>query len=213
MLIVIDGYNFIFAVPELEKEVKVNNIEDARDRLISLLVRYKANKRYNIIIVFDSSQDCYGVSSRQDISGLEIIYSRYSKDADTEIKNIINHCENPKDTCVITKDNDIRRYVQKKGSIVIDPNTFYKEITKVLGLHKKAFSKELKSKYEGPSKAEAEKWQGIFEYEGIDAEKDLGMPTKKGCKPGDSVSGELHSKYHGPSKNEVDFWLKFFGEG
>ena len=55
MLIIIDGYNLIFTVPELERHVKVNNIEPVRDHVISLLSKYKEKKRCNVILVFDGN--------------------------------------------------------------------------------------------------------------------------------------------------------------
>ena len=55
MLIVVDGYNFIFTVPELEKHVRVKHIEPMRDHIISLFSKYKEKKRCDVIIVFDGN--------------------------------------------------------------------------------------------------------------------------------------------------------------
>ena len=72
MLIVIDGYNVILTVPNLEKYVKVNNIEEAREILISILIRYKIMKKYNIVLVFDSSHDRCNKPARQEIQILKL---------------------------------------------------------------------------------------------------------------------------------------------
>lgn len=220
MLIVIDGYNLIFAVSDLEKYVKIDNIEDARERLISILVSYKLSKKYNLILVFDSSHDCYDMPSRQDVSGLEIVYAKYSKDADTEIKNIITHAQNPKDTLVVTNDNDIRKYVQKKGGNVLDSAAFFKQVIKDIGWHKKRLPKEYKDKYEGASKTETEYWLDVFKEEkGTD--EGINIPFKIPSKT-DTLSkkmpskkmphGEPLDKYLGPSKDETNYWLQFFNK-
>lgn len=211
MLIVIDGYNLIFAVTDLERHVRVNNIEDARERLISLLIRYKASKKYNIILVFDSSHDCFDMPSRQEISGLEIVYAKYSKDADTEIKNIIAHSQNPKDTLVVTNDNDIRNYVKKKGGNVLDSAPFYNEVAKTLGWQKRTLPKEYKSKFEGPSKTETEYWLDVFKEE-KSKHGTANKPFKADQSSKKSTHNEPLSKYLGPSADETDYWLQFFKE-
>ena len=206
MLIVIDGYNVILTVSNLEKYVKVNNIEEAREILISILIRYKIRKKYNIVLVFDSRHDCCDKPARQEISGIEIVYAKYSKDADTEIKNMIAHNQNPGNTLVITNDNDIRKFVQKKGGKVLDSESFYNEIVKTLGWNKKRLPKEYKSKYEGASNTEKEYWLDVFKEENTDTKLKTNTPSKE------LRQGELLSKYLGPSQDETDYWLQFFNE-
>lgn len=211
MLIVIDGYNLIFTVSNLEKYVKVDNIEDARKRLISLLIKYKASKKYNIVLVFDSSQDNYVTPSKQKISGLEIMYAKYGKDADTEIKNIISLSQNPKDTLVVTNDNDIRKFVLKKGSNVIDSVNFYMQIRKSLDSQKKSLPKEYRSKLKGPSKKETKYWLDVFKNEkNKDWKADEEVKIDKSFKK--SATDEPFSKFFGPSEDEANYWLKVFDE-
>lgn len=217
MLIVIDGYNLIFAIPELENLVKADNIEDAREKLISIMAKYKQNKKYNVVLVFDSSHDCRYDSSRKEISGFEIVYARYNKDADTEIKNMIDHYQNPKDTCVVTNDKDIRRYVQKKGSNLINPEDFYKEVIKVISPEKKKLPKEPASKIKGPSMTETEYWLDVFKNVEIN---NVGINNKEILEKeinadidilnDDSPNGEPFSKYSCHSEDETEYWLRFF---
>ncbi|MGR3318770.1 MAG: NYN domain-containing protein [Candidatus Anammoxibacter sp.] len=210
MLIVIDGYNVILTVPNLEKYVKVNNIEEARERLISILIRYRLSKKYNIVLVFDSRHDCCDKPSRQESSGIEVVYAKHSKDADTEIKNMIAHNQNPANTLVITNDNDIRKFVQKKGGKVLDSESFYNEIVKTLGWNKKTMPKEYKSKYEGASNTENEYWLDVFKEEPKDKTTYTELKTDTPSK--ELRQGELLSKYIGPSQDETDYWLQFFNE-
>ena len=209
MLIVIDGYNLIFTVSSLEKYVRVDSIEDARKRLISLLGQYKSSNKYNIVLVFDSSQDDNITPSKVEIPGFEIMYAKYGKDADTEIKNIISLSQNPKDTLVVTNDNDIRKFVLKKGSNVIDSVNFYTQITKNLDSHKKPLPKEYRSKLNGPSETESKYWLDVFKNEkNSDLKEDEEIKIKKPIeKP---VNGEPFSKFFGPSEDEANYWLKIF---
>lgn len=227
MLIVIDGYNLIFAVSDLERYVKADNIETARDRLISLLVRYKTTNKYSIILVFDSNNDdVIGSSSRQEVSGLEILYAKYAKDADTQIKDIVARCQNPHDTFVVTNDNDIRTYVRKKGGNLIDSVSFYAEVTKSAGLNKRQLPREYKSKLNGPTARETRYWLDVFKdmkCEGDPRTDEAGGgrvkkdddTTDESTSVADrqfrgAVSDEPIDKYLGSSTDDMDYWLKFF---
>src|SRR3990172_11448995 len=100
MLIIIDGYNLIFTVPELEKHVKVNNIETVRDHVISLFSKYREENHSNVILVFDGTYTEALLPRKQTHCGISVIYSKSGISADTEIKNITSLCQNPKDVCV-----------------------------------------------------------------------------------------------------------------
>lgn len=215
MLVVIDGYNFIFAVNDLEKYVKINNIEDARERCISLLKRYKATKKYEIVIVFDSSIDYCVEPIRTQVAGLEIIYARYSKDADTAIKNMIDNCKHPRDTCVVTNDNDIKMHVKRKGSRLLSPENFYRDILKAIRNNEVLSTNEPISKIKGPTKEESQYWLNIFKNEVEDKSvipQEEVLPKEPVIVPNKSSLEEPMSKYLGPSSDETDYWLKFFSE-
>src|SRR5574342_870162 len=104
MLIIIDGYNLIFTVPELERHVKKNNIETVRDHVISLLSKYKEKKRCEVILVFDGNYTESALPKKQTHAGIDVIYSKSGINADTEIKNITSLCQNPRDVSNVTND-------------------------------------------------------------------------------------------------------------
>src|SRR3990167_457584 len=162
MLIVVDGYNFIFTVPELEKHVRVKHIEPMRDHIISLFSKYKEKKRCEVIIVFDGNYTEADLPKKQTHSGITVIYSKNGISADTEIKNITSLCQNPKDVSIVTYDNDIKRHVKKCGCQIIEPKAMYKEILEILNTGKKNKSDEPDSKRNGPSETDAKYWKDIF---------------------------------------------------
>jgi predicted RNA-binding protein with PIN domain len=50
--LIVDGYNIIYAWPELEKIIESSSIDHARSRLISILADYAALTGQRIILVF-----------------------------------------------------------------------------------------------------------------------------------------------------------------
>ncbi len=218
MLIVIDGYNFIFTVPELERHTGRNHIEPVRDHIISLFSRYREKKRYDIIIVFDGTHIETGLPKKQSYSGVTVIYSKMGVDADTEIKRITSLCQNPQDVCIVTYDNDIKRYVKKCGCQVIDPKAMYKTILETLNLNKgrRPKSEEPECKRNGPSEDDAKHWKDVFKTppndETTSAVENKPAPSVKGKKSTPKTTDEPHYKYQGTPADEVQYWVRIFKE-
>ena len=51
--LLVDGYNIIFAWPELSELAKIN-IDSARDALIDICCNYQGSKGYTLILVYDA---------------------------------------------------------------------------------------------------------------------------------------------------------------
>lgn len=215
MLIIIDGYNLIFTVPELERHVKVNNIEPVRDYVISLLSKYKQKKRCDVILVFDGNYTEAVLPKKQTYAGITVIYSKSGISADTEIKNITSLCQNPKDVSIVTYDNDIKRHVKKCGCPIIEPKTMYKEIMGVLNEDKKIKSDEPDSKRNGPSETDAKYWKDVFkslpDKEQKPCMEKIDMPVvKKGKKEISHTADEPNYKYQGTPSDETQYWVRVF---
>src|SRR3989304_7975517 len=215
MLIIIDGYNLIFTVPELERHVKTNNIEPVRDHVISLLSKYKEKKRCEVILVFDGNYTEASLPKKQTHAGITVIYSKSGISADTEIKTITSHCQNPKDVSIVTYDNDIKRHVKKCGCPIIEPKAMYKEIMGVLDEDKKIKSDEPDSNRNGPSETDAKYWKDVFkglpEKEQKPCMEKIDMPVvKKKKKETSHTVDEPGYKYQGTPSDETQYWIRVF---
>lgn len=217
MLIIIDGYNFIFNVPALEKHVKINRIEHVRDFIVYLFSKYKEKKRYDIIIVFDGNFTRAALPKKQVHSGIEVIFSKSGISADTEIKNIASLCQNPKDVRIVTYDNDIIKHVKKRGCQIIEPNVLYKDILATLDTAKKQKADEPESKRDGPSEADAKYWKDIFKNLPIEeletVTQKIEMPATKIKQKSPKTKDEPPCKYFGPTADEAQYWIRLFQKG
>jgi len=212
MLIIIDGYNLIFTVPELERHVKVNNIEPVRDYVISLLSKYKEKKRCDVLLVFDGNYTEAVLPKKQTYAGITVIYSKSGISADTEIKNITTLCQNPKDVSIVTYDNDIKRHVKKCGCQIIEPKVMYKEIMEILNEDKKIKSDEPDSKRNGPSETDAKYWKDVFKGLPDKEQKPekTDMPVVKKKKETSHTIDEPGYKYQGTPSDETQYWIRVF---
>ncbi|OOP54999.1 MAG: hypothetical protein AYP45_17455 [Candidatus Brocadia carolinensis] len=218
MLIVIDGYNFIFTVPALEKHVEINRIEPMRDYIISLFSKYKEEKKYDITVVFDGNYIQATLPKKQIYSGITVIYSRSGINADTEIKNITTLCQNPNDVYIVTYDNEIKRHVKRCGCHIIEPKTMYQEILEILTKGENNTSDEPEDKQKGPSEDDAKYWMDVFkklpqeEIPSFVPKRALPKIEKKKSPSHTRNVDEPHCKYQGPSADETQYWIRVFRE-
>jgi predicted RNA-binding protein with PIN domain len=101
--LIVDGYNIIFAWPELSalKDVK---LEDARDLLVSILADYAAMTRQKVTVVFDSHRRPDAEASQQTISGVQVVYSGRKSSADHVIEKLLFEAKPSDEVTVATSD-------------------------------------------------------------------------------------------------------------
>ncbi len=169
MDVIVDGYNVIFKIPELGANTKKCDIEILRNRFLSILEQYKEKRRHKLIVVFDGQGS--GVSYKSNISGIGVVFPRPGLDADEEIKRMVSKSKRPREIMVVTSDREIKRFVEKYGSKVMEPLEFYRHVTKKIvretagGRGRKKIMRdegEPMSKYTGPTRSEAQHWLKVF---------------------------------------------------
>jgi predicted RNA-binding protein with PIN domain len=119
--IVIDGYNLIYAMPELARLVS-GDLERARDGLVSKLAVYRAGRGVRVTVVFDG-QSMPAQPSRPP-GGIEVVFSRAPQTADAKIKTMLSLEKSPKSWTVVTSDNSIVRYARDYGAKTIPSAEF-----------------------------------------------------------------------------------------
>ena len=168
MDVIVDAYNVIFKIPELGGNAKKCDIEDLRDRFLSALKQYKAERKHRLIVVFDGKG--LGPSKMTEAPEIDVIFSMPGLDADEEIKKFVSNSKRPRQIIVVTSDRNIIQFVKKYGSKVMEPVEFYKDVVKKITCQTSPEEKKKKevderepiSKYIGPSRAETEYWLKYF---------------------------------------------------
>ena len=105
--LIVDGYNIIFAWPELSvlKDVK---LEDARDLLISILADYAAMTRQKVTVVFDSHRRPDAEASQQTVSGVQVVFSGRKTSADHVIEKLLFEAK-PSDEVTVAPSDGLQR--------------------------------------------------------------------------------------------------------
>jgi predicted RNA-binding protein with PIN domain len=93
-VLIVDGYNIIGAWSSLV-ELKKENLELARERLIDILKEYKAFTGREVIVVFDAHQTG-SLGTSEKIGGVRVIYTNQNETADEMIERLVYEAEKKK---------------------------------------------------------------------------------------------------------------------
>ena len=101
--LIVDGYNIIFAWPELSA-LKDVNLQDARELLIATLADYAAMTRQKVTVVFDSHRRPDAEASQQEVNGVRVVYSGRQTSADHVIERLLFEARSTDEVTVATSD-------------------------------------------------------------------------------------------------------------
>ena len=126
-LLLIDGYNLIFADEEL-KELAGRDVGSARDSLIERLANYAGYTGMEVKIVFDAYKVVPGEGSAERGSGVEIIYTAGNELADVRIGRLSKEAGSRR-IYVVSSDRLVQQDVWTKGAMRISSQEFLAILT------------------------------------------------------------------------------------
>mgnify|MGYP001200561109 FL=1 len=123
--VIIDGYNLLHVSPEFSVR-REELLENARNRLIEKLSRYKSQKNVSVAIVFDGWKGGMPTQSQEKLKGIKIIYSKLGEKADEVIKRII--ADSSEEVVVVSSDREIRDFAEKHNKVSVSSLEFERKI-------------------------------------------------------------------------------------
>ena len=140
--LIVDGYNIIGAWPELQ-ELKEDNLEHARARLIEMLSVHAALSKRKVILVFDAYQVKHNNGSRETIQGIEVIYTKENVTADMAIERLTAQIPKHQKVFVATSDRLQQETIWGKGAFRISAKELKRELDLTEKEHKPHYIPQL----------------------------------------------------------------------
>ena len=131
--VIIDGYNFIFAIDELRK-IADADFARCRDVLIRMMCDYAAFRRCRVIIVFDAYKRRGGEGSTEEIGPVTVVYTRESQTADSYIERTTYEIAGEHTARVVTSDLQEQLIVLGSGGLRVSAREFYSELSDTVKL-------------------------------------------------------------------------------
>ena len=136
--LIVDGYNIIHAIPQLETELD-GALKNARSALEKMLRNYQATEKSirRIYVIYDSKNR--GGGETEDLGLVKNIYASSEGNADGEIVNMLKNASRPGRIAVLSRDNFVINHTRAIGANVLSVENFHRKIAKHKG-HSKAIS-------------------------------------------------------------------------
>ncbi|MCP3029546.1 NYN domain-containing protein [Halobacillus sp. A5] len=141
-VLIVDGYNIIGAWPEL-KNLKDQDLGQARDLLIEMMAEYQSYTGDRVIVVFDAYH-VRGLATKQKNYKIETIYTKENETADERIEKLSGQLNDVRtQVYVATSDYAEQRTIFAQGAyrksareLYIEVRNIQQEIKKDLESHK-----------------------------------------------------------------------------
>lgn len=125
--LLVDGYNIIFAWPEL-KELTSDNMDGARIKLLDCLSNYQGIRKCQIIVVFDA----YRVQGHQvemlDYHNIHMVYTKEAQTADHYIEKFVHDHKAKYHVIVATSDGLEQIIIRGQGCALLSARELKEEI-------------------------------------------------------------------------------------
>lgn len=125
--LLVDGYNVIYAWPEL-KDLAGVNIAGARDALADVLINYRGMTGVNLILVFDAYRVEGHKTESFDLNGITVVYTKTAETADQFIEKFAHQNGKKYDVTVATSDGLEQIIIRGAGCGLISAREFKEEI-------------------------------------------------------------------------------------
>lgn len=128
--LLVDGYNMIFAWPDL-KELAQDNMDSARTRLLDMLSKFQGIRKYKIIAVFDAYRVQRHHEEVFDYDNIHVVFTREAQTADQYIERFAHDNRNKYDITVATSDGLQQIIIRGAGSSLLSARELRQEMDRV----------------------------------------------------------------------------------
>ena len=129
-LLIVDGYNIIFALPELKELSKVN-IDSAKDALKDMLANYQGFKGCRLMIVFDGYRKKGNPGSIEKYFDLEVVHTKQDETADAYIERTVHELISKYRITVATNDSLEQLTILSQGALRMSAGMLVQEMERV----------------------------------------------------------------------------------
>lgn len=125
--LLVDGYNIIYAWPEL-KALVATNMDSARIKLQDILCNYQGYKKCNVILVFDGYKVKGNPGTVMEYHNIHVIFTKEAETADQYIEKISHQIGRLYQVRVATSDKVEQVIILGKGCTRLSARDLKKEI-------------------------------------------------------------------------------------
>ena len=131
-ILLVDGYNIIFAWEELKK-LSQENLEAARQQLMDILCNYSGMTGKNVILVFDAYRVQGNPGSVEKYANIFVVYTKEAQTADAYIEKTTYGAKGSARIRVATSDGPEQAIVLGNQALRVSAREFEREVESIQG--------------------------------------------------------------------------------
>lgn len=131
-MLVVDGFNVIYAWPELAAAAETD-FQQAQEKLMEILANYAAFTRTETVLVFDAYKVKGGRGERFDYHGVRVVYTKENETGDAYIERLLREIGRNGQVRIVTSDNMIQVSALRSGVLRQSAREFGEEIDRIYG--------------------------------------------------------------------------------
>lgn len=128
--VLVDGYNVIFAWDDL-KQLALEDLEEARNKLMHVLSNYSAFTKNKVVLVFDAYRVQGNPGKRFQYNNINVVFTKERELGDVYISKLISEIGKNEKVRVVTSDNLIQLSAVQFGVLRMSAQEFEKEVDEV----------------------------------------------------------------------------------
>lgn len=128
--LLVDGYNLLFAWPELQ-QLAQRDLEAARQALADILCNYQGFRRCHVILVYDAYKVKGNVGQVTRYNNIHIVYTKEAETADMYIEKATYQLADQRKVRVVTSDGAQQLIILGHGALRVSARAFMEELDQV----------------------------------------------------------------------------------
>lgn len=128
--LLVDGYNIIFAIPQL-KELSQINMDSAKDKLKDMLADYQGYKGCRVILVFDGYRKKGNPGAQEKYFDIEVVHTKQDETADAYIERTVHEIVSKYRVTVATNDALEQLTILSQGALRMSARMLLEDMQRV----------------------------------------------------------------------------------
>lgn len=173
MPVLIDGYNVLFALALIPKEVQPGDLQRARLTLLDMIKDALGEQARDVTVVFDADGAPPGAPGDYVRHGITVHFAKRKEEADDLIEKLIHQSSVPKKLTVVSSDFRLRQAAERRGARAVRSEEFLEWLDEQRSARRGSPVRKPESEEKPPGDTDAEDWLRAFGQ--LDDEPSNGM--------------------------------------
>ncbi len=198
MATLIDGYNLLYAVGILGRNLGPGSLERARNALLGFLAgTLSESERAETTVVFDAKARPPGLPRERNYRGIRVLYAVGHPDADDLLEQLIRADSSPRRLVVVSSDHQLHRAARRRRATAVDSDRWYDDLCRQRRARERARPVAEDKPPAAPDESESAYWiQAFSAAAATDGDAEVGADRATRREPPDRSGDDAFDGYN-----------------